>query len=412
MLRKHKILISAYACSPYKGSEPGVGWNFVKYLSQHHELHIITESKFQEDIEKYFIEYPAEKELFNFYYIIKNRHKKLRKIWPPSYYWFYKQWQKKALRLAYELDAEYNFDVIHHVNMGGYREPGYLYKMNKPFVWGPIGGLQITPWKMLPSMGIYGGLYYFSRNLINLWQMHFKYRVRQCAKRSDAIIATTKDDNECIKTVWKRNSVLIPEVGLLTIKNKITPVARNEKLKICWSGVHIPRKSLNLLLESLKLINVAEIELHVIGAGECTKKWMNLAKKNKLINIKWHGLVQRNEAVNIMKTCHLFCITSLSDETSSVLLEALSLALPVIALDHCGFSNVITDECGIKIPIHSKKQVVTDFAEAIDFLFENEDVRMSLAHGALRRAQDFTWEKKAAMINEIYDGVVNKNETV
>ncbi|MDR0604738.1 MAG: glycosyltransferase family 1 protein, partial [Bacteroidales bacterium] len=107
-----KILISAYACSPYQGSEPGMGWNFVKCLSEYHELHILTESKFQKDIEKYFIAHPEEKQFFNFYFIEKNRHKKLRKIWPPSYYWFYRQWQKRALKLALELDAVCHFDVV------------------------------------------------------------------------------------------------------------------------------------------------------------------------------------------------------------------------------------------------------------------------------------------------------------
>ena len=92
-----KILINCYACSPYKGSEPGMGWNFIKSLCRLHELHIITESKFQQDLNQYFEEHPEEKPFYHFYFIEKERHKKLRKIWPPSYYWFYKAWQKKAL---------------------------------------------------------------------------------------------------------------------------------------------------------------------------------------------------------------------------------------------------------------------------------------------------------------------------
>jgi glycosyltransferase involved in cell wall biosynthesis len=412
MYNRYKILINCYACSPYLGSEPGMGWNFVKCLSKHHELHILTESKFQDDIEKYFAEHSDERQDFNFYFIKKNRHKKLRKIWPPSYYWFYRQWQKRALKLALKLDAEHNFDIIHQLNMVGYREPGYLYEIDKPFVWGPVGGMCISPWKLLPSMGFYGAVYYFFRNIINLWQMRFKRRVRKCPKKSSAIIAATKDSYNGIKEIWKQESVIIPEVGLMTCKQNITPCVRSEKLKICWSGQHLPRKSLNLLLESLSLAtNCENIELHVIGTGKCTRKWELKTNQLGLQNVKWYGWVQRSETIDIMKKCHVFCISSLSDETSTVLLEALSIGLPVIALDHCGFSNAITENCGIKIPIHSKKQVVTDFTKAIDFLFENDDVRVDLAYGALRRAKDFTWEKKAEIINEIYDRIAN-NETL
>ncbi|MBM9532177.1 hypothetical protein JWG42_18650, partial [Desulfoprunum benzoelyticum] len=55
-----KVLISAYACSPYKGSEPGVGWGFVAELAKHHDLWVIVEEeKFRADIERYLDENPA-----------------------------------------------------------------------------------------------------------------------------------------------------------------------------------------------------------------------------------------------------------------------------------------------------------------------------------------------------------------
>lgn len=59
-----KVLVNCYACSPYQGSEPGMGWNFVSNLSRMHELHILTECKFKEDIDKYFEEHPEEKALY------------------------------------------------------------------------------------------------------------------------------------------------------------------------------------------------------------------------------------------------------------------------------------------------------------------------------------------------------------
>ena len=99
----------------------------------------------------------------------------------------------------------------------------------------------------------------------------------------------------------------------------------------------------------------------------------------------------------------MFCITSLSDLTSTVLLEALSYGLPVIALDHCGFSNVITDKCGIKIPIRNKKQVVRDIANAIIRIAEDEDMRVKMSVAAHRRAMDYSWENKGKMLNDIYN---------
>lgn len=203
-----KILVNCYACSPYQGSEPGMGWNFVKCLSVHHELHIITECKYRDDLDKYFGEHPEERTRYNFYFVKRERHNVLRKIWPPSYYWFYEKWQRKVHELAKELDDIEDFDIIHQLNMVGYREPGYLWMMNKPFVWGPMGGFNITPWRLLHTMGPKGFVFYFARNVINLYQMRFSARVSKAAKRSNAIICATRDDAVAVRKLWKKKALL------------------------------------------------------------------------------------------------------------------------------------------------------------------------------------------------------------
>ena len=405
-----KVLVNCYACSPYQGSEPGMGWNFVSNLSRMHELHIMTECKFKEDFDKYFEEHPEEKAFYHFYFIKRTRWNILRKIWPPSYYWTYAAWQRKALALAKELETKEHFDLIHQLNMVGYRECGYLWQMRKPMVWGPMGNFNITPWRMLPVMGLYGVVFYTCRNIINLWQMHFSSRVRKAIEASSAIICAMEDDSKAIKKLYGKDSIVIPEVGLTNttgIKENPTIKAEGEPLIICWSGLHIPRKALPLLLKALaKINNMVKIELHVLGTGPCFSQWKNEAEVLNLNNIIWHGQKDRTEAMSIMKQSHVFAITSLSDATSTVLLEALSLGIPVIALNHLGFAGVITEKCGIKIDIHKPSQVINDFAEAILKIAKDETFRQELAIGAIQRAQDFSWDKKAEQIDKIYYQVV------
>ncbi len=407
-----KILVNSYTCSPYKGSEPGMGWNFVRSLAKSNELHIITEIGFKNDIDRYFSENPNEKEHYKFYFIKREHHETLRKIWPPSYYWFYKKWQKKVYKFALQLHEKEKFDIVHQLNMVGYREPGYLWKIKDiPFIWGPIGGFNITPWKMLPSMGIYGALFYGCRNTINLWQMHTMSRVKKAMRRADAIVAATQDCKDVIKRLYNKDAVIIPEVGLINI-GEITPKLRSkdETLRICWSGQHTPGKSLNLLIDAMKELKGLNIELNVIGKGRETAKWQKRAKKAGIENIVWHGWVERSKALEIMNSAHVFVITSMSDLTSTVILEALSYGLPVIAMDHCGFSNVLNDKCGIKIKIKNKRQVVRDLGKAIETINSNEELRKQLSQGALERAKDFSWDEKARMLNSIYEQISNKEK--
>lgn len=413
MHKKLKILVSAYACSPNHGSEPGMGWNFVFGLSKVHEIHVITEKiKWKSEVEKFLFENPHLNKNLHFYFIEKQRKKILRKLWPPSYYWLYKKWQKQAYQLALNLDDKENFDLIHQLNMVGFREPGYLWRMNKPFVWGPIGGLENSPWRFLSSLGLRGFVFYLGRNIFNIIQRNFLLRARKAATRPNSVlIAATPGNQKWIKDLWNVDAQLICEVGQ-EINQSLFETARRTKvdysLKIIWSGQHTPRKNLSLLLFAMKGIDFP-YELHILGSGTETKKWQNLAVKFRLNkNCHWHGWLEREKAIEIMQTGHVLCITSISDLTSTVTLEALSYGLPIICLDHCGFSYVVTEECGIKIPVDSPINASKKIANSLHLLYENESFRQKLSSGAIKRAGEFSWDKKIAQLDSIYYSVAKK----
>ena len=411
MSERLKILISAYACSPIRGSEPGMGWGFVKAISEHHDLWVITEEeKFKSEIEAELERQPKLKEQVKFYYIPKVRHKTLRKIWPPSYYWFYKTWQKKAYELASQLHEEIQFDIVHQLNMVGFREPGYLWKLDVPFVWGPIGGMDILPWRFIHKLGTYGFFYHLGKNCYNLAQMKLMHRPRLAASKAKVLIAATPDTQTAIKKLWNKDSEVICEIGPPeNILNEHSIRKTDEPLRLVWCGLHVPRKALNLLLESLTLVSPdVDWHLDIIGQGSRTKAWQNLAAKLNITDqCSFHGWVSRQESVSIMKKGHVFNITSLADLTSTVTLEAISQGLPVICLDHCGFSHVVTKDCGIKISIVSPKQVQKDIAIAIQQIYYNEPLRYGLAENAVKRAGDFSWDKKSKLLNSIYEDSVN-----
>lgn len=410
MQEKFKILVSCYACSPYRGSEPGMGWNFVYGLSKFHEVYVIVEKeKWEKDINKFLIDNPESTKNLHFYFIHKQRNRLLRKIWPPSYYWYYKKWQKKAYSLANELHKNEKFDLVHQLNMVGFREPGYLWKMDLPFVWGPIGGMEVTNWQFLSSLGLKGMLHYFARNVINIFQMNYMKRPKQAVSRNNKqLVAATPFTKEMIKKYWNENSDVICEVG--QEKSEINEITKRTKdyLNIVWSGLHKPRKALPILLRALSMLN-CNYKLHILGVGEETIKWKVLAQKLGISdNCIWYGWVKRDDALKVMKVGHVFCITSVHDLTSTVTLEALSYGLPIICLDHCGFSHVVNDKCGIKIPVESPKQAYRDFATAIEKVYNDEEFRYELASGAIKRAKDFSWDKKVYKLNEIYSNLIHE----
>lgn len=403
--KRLKVLLGCYACDPGYGSEPGMGWNFVSNIAKHHDVHaIVEEGEFKETLTRFAAEHTEKVQNITFHFVRRTHHETLRKFWPPSYYWFYRAWHRKAYLLAKELDKTENFDIVHQVTISGFREPGFLWKLGKPFIWGPLGGFTDTPWCLLSCLGAVGALHFGIRNVLNGIQKRWGFSARAAARHAAAILTSTTKAVEEIRRFWGREAVLMNEVGLETGHTQHAPVAHEEgtPLRICWAGEHIPRKALDLLLHALPHCQ-EKMELHVLSKGPRMQAWKQLAHRLGLDSVvTFHGFVPREEAFRIMSSSHVFCITSVREDTSTVVFEAFRYGLPIIALDHCGFSHVINDHCGIKIPIYSRKQVICDYARHLDYLATHENKRRQLSAGALKRCQAFTWDAKMATLNTIY----------
>jgi hypothetical protein len=102
MPRRLRILISAYAYNPVRGSEEGVGR--VNAVAKFSGVSVIVGETEKVDIEKAISKDPLKYAGIEFYYIPNMRWRRLEKIGLPSYLWTYRLWQKKAYRLAIELN--------------------------------------------------------------------------------------------------------------------------------------------------------------------------------------------------------------------------------------------------------------------------------------------------------------------
>lgn len=403
-----KILLCCYGCSPYKGSEPGMGWAFAKHISENHKVHVIFGEK-QEQLMGYVQAHAEECKNMTFHYIARKEQPLLRKIWPPSYYWSYDTWQKKALRLAEKLHEQEHFDLVHQVTLAGYRCPGYLWKLGIPFVWGPFGGLVNTPWILLRHLDLYSKLLFTARNIYNWVQKRCGYAARTVSQKASAIMVIDERAADEIRVLWGKEALSMRELGVNAsqIRTTYTHRPQGAPLRLLWVGALMSFKGLHMLLEALPQVTVP-VELHVMGKGGMLKEWQKKAARLGIADkVVFHGYVQHEEALCFMQSCHALCITSIKEGgTSTVTLEALQNGMPVIALDHCGYASALNDSCSIRIPIRSYSQIVQDFAAAINRIGQNEALRSELAQGALRQSHQFTWEEKMRTLNAIYDKCV------
>src|SRR5262249_8149103 len=154
--------------------------------------------------------------------------------------------------IAAKLHAEQQFDLVHQVNLCGFREPGYLWKLDAPFVWGPVGGAQNFPWRFLGEVGWRGAAREVLRSLVNNVQLRFAPRVWRAAHRAPFLLAATPTNARLLACrsaapprVMLETGVNLPETLPMRTTNHDGP------LRLMWSGMFQHHKALPLLFRAL-----------------------------------------------------------------------------------------------------------------------------------------------------------------
>lgn len=402
-----KVLINAYACSPTWGSEPGMGWNWITNLAKYCKLYVITEGEWKNDIEKCLGDHPY-KENMKFYFLPVNE--KIRKMcWNQGdwrFYYYYDKWQKRALKLARQIIEDEGIDIIHQLNMVGFREPGYLWKIDKPFVWGPIGGMEDLPINYLEGASFKQKILLCLKNCISDFQLKYSSKIDGAFKKADSVISAVPAVLQKVEKYKHIDSVLISETGCYNYEVQIDDKRNRKDFNILWVGRFIYTKRLDIALKSISLVkSLPNIHFHIVGTGSDVevKYYKNLANDLGLSDICiWHGKVNNNVVHEMMKMADLFFFTSIMEATSTVVPEAINNCLPILCFNTCGFGHVVTEKIGRKIELSAPERSVVQFSQEIEYLYGHRDVLLQMSKNCHQALKSLLWENKAIMLYNIY----------
>jgi glycosyltransferase involved in cell wall biosynthesis len=407
-----KVLVVAAAVHPDKGSEPGLGWGWVHALSCHHDLWVIAGEREgnREAIELRLQQASGLNPQPKFFYLPLVYGRYLARVWPPLYYRMYRRWHQQAFRMACQFESDVGFDLVHQLNMGGFREPGYLWRLDKPFVWGPVGGTANVPLRFASVLGPREFLYHVAKVTLNKLQLRYHPRVGRALARADGFVTSTSDTRVAFLKVRGKDSVVIQDTGPDTEPAPIgrtRPVESDGVLRLAWSGLHVSRKALPILLRAVARLDSVRWHLDIVGGGPMTGRWTALARRLGIdSHCTWHGWLPKRDSIALIAESDLFVFPSLHEANPTVVMEALSMGVPVLCLDHCGMADVVTSGCGVKVPVGTVNEVVAQFAEAIGRLARNPEERRRLSEGAIQRAADFSWDTKVRKMLEVYEKAI------
>jgi glycosyltransferase involved in cell wall biosynthesis len=413
------VLVSAHQCAPGMGSEHAVGWHLVSRLARRHALLLVTaDNEYRPAVER---EVRALREagctIEVFFVRDDGAFESKRNTLNVGFYIPYILYQRRVLRLALELNDRYDIAAAHHVTINGFREPGFLWRLGVPFIWGPVGGLHYSPPALFGVLPPGGRWMQRARSALTWMQFRFSPRVRLAYRATQraggAFVGATPDIAERFQRRFGGTVHWIPETG----SHPPVPAARGPSvggpLRLLWVSRLIDSKPLGLLLEAIARVpdHAGRIALTVVGDGGARDRYEDTARRLG-IAARFLGSIPHEATTRQFDAAELFVLLSVQDLTTTVVFESLARGLPVLCMDLHGYAAIVDDSCGIKIPVRTLEQVRGDLAARLDALARDKARLRPLADGAVRRAARFSWDRNADRISELYDRAVGRRPVV
>ncbi|HEY9857844.1 MAG TPA: glycosyltransferase family 4 protein [Stenomitos sp.] len=404
------ILLSAYACEPNRGSEPGIGWNWaVELTALGHEVWVLTQPEHAPAIARALEQAPMDRLHVRYVGVPGLDHwsRMPGRLSSVCYLLHVFVWQWLAYLEARALTRRIRFDLVHHLTMGSIRVPCWMGQLGIPFLYGPVAGGDCPPKALRASFPAKARRYEALRDLANLW-IRLDPLLQQTFRRATAILTATPQTRQLLPRCYQGKATVQLAIGTPPVTTEHGPRQRPPgELRLMFAGRLLSWKGLHLALRALSELRreVPGASLTVIGSGPDEAWLKGLAAELGLEGaVDWIPWLPQEEVLKAYARHDVFLFPSMRDSGGMVVLEALGNGLPVICLDLGGPGAIVDATCGRIVPTHGKgeREIVTGLHSALASLARDPDRLKQLSAGARARAEQFTWRR---LVRHTYDAL-------
>jgi glycosyltransferase involved in cell wall biosynthesis len=223
-----------------------------------------------------------------------------------------------------------------------------------------------------------------------------QYLAKRAYRDADVVVVVSQGEKEDLIRNFK-----ISEKRIIVIYNPLDRV-RIAELSAEDTGIHfemplvvsvgrlVHQKGFDILLRAFRKVrDVKTAKLMIVGDGEEREALMSLVQSLHLQgDVLFAGM--RGNPFQFMRKAEVFCLASRYEGFGNVILEAMSLGVPVIVTDCPSGPSEITDNgrYGILVSPEDPDAI----AEALIRVLSDKTLRASLSGLSLERANDFDLE--------------------
>lgn len=405
-MERTKIFVSAYACEPDRGSEPGVGWHWVLEMSKYYDLWVLTRANNKEKIEKWISGNCYIDDIHFLYYDLPLWIRPLKKsaigLW---IYYFLWQWLSNKVVKNTMIDQQ--IKVFHHITFGNALFPVSRYGRKQFFIWGPVGGAGTLPLDFIHDFP-------FWSKVKECLQYLFKYTARynlgfihRC-KTAKLILCKT---DELIKTIPERfrdKCVQFTDVAIDTDKIIPCPSILKEKETFNYLAVGTLEawRNFDILIEAFTTAHRANdnIRLKIVGNGYDRKRLEKLTLSHNANDyILFVGALSQEEYENEMQSADVVINPSYREGSVTMSFDAVKFGKPLICFETGGYTHHFNENfCLIIKNAESKDKAIAKLAEAIKEMSDWDKIK-DMSQNALNARKDMSWEVKGRDIRSLFE---------
>lgn len=418
-----RVLVLAYAVSPVRGSEYGIAWEYIMNMSKNNHLTVLCgcSGSFVGDF-KDLREYISNHTVPNVDFVMIEPSKwtgclnylNKKRILVYTWYFSYKSWHKQVYEKAKELISVNHYDLVHYLGPLGYREPGYLWKLGLPYMWGPVSGTLNYPSALFDVLHVGDRIKFSFRSFANIIQFKYKNRLKKALSNTDVFLTCTTLDQENFQKVHHKNSIYLPEFSLPSeaVINQEKFNGINKQINLIFVGTLDGRKAVIIQLLALcKVKKKSNVHLDIIGDGIRRRELEKFVEVSGLRDIvTFHGRIPREEVSIRFDRAHLNIITSLGEANTVTIFEAISRGVPSLSLDHCGMHDTVTKEVGYPIQIHNLEQVVNDIAATLNHIIDNPMELIEKSNAVAKQSCKYLWSDRISLFERCYEECIKKHD--
>jgi phosphatidylinositol alpha-mannosyltransferase len=177
---------------------------------------------------------------------------------------------------------------------------------------------------------------------------------------------------------------------------------------ILFVGRHEPRKGLLDLLKAYRILRKTgcNCRLLVVGSGPQEREARRYVLTRRLGGVEFLGRVSDSDKAQLFKTASVYVSPATGGESFGiVLLEAMAAGTPIVCSDIHGYKGVVRrGREGLLVPPRKPKAI----AAAIAQVLSDPELSARMATNGPARAEEFSWERVTAKVDEYYGFVIRR----